>query len=274
MLIFISADATKHERGDEKMLMLNNVSIGYNGIDVVRNVSFNVKSNENLSIIGPNGCGKTTLLKAIINLLPYKGDIEIDGKPVRKMKQKEISLKIAMLSQTAAIYFTYNIFNTVMMGRYLHIKDKFLGLPSEKDKEYVMRCLEAVDLANEKDREITKLSGGQLQRVYLARTLAQEPDIILLDEPTNHLDLKYQIELIEYLKAWASDGSRAVIGVLHDINLAMRLSSNIMIMKDGEIQACGKTNEVLTHSLLEKVYEIDVARYMRESLDKWEGMGK
>ena len=252
------------------MLTLNNVSAGYNGIDVIKNITLNVKFNENLSIIGPNGCGKTTLLKAIANLLPSKGDIEIDGKSVKKMKHREISLKIAMLSQTPTIYFSYSVFETVMMGRYLHIKDRFFGLPSEEDKAYVMRCLEAVNLTEEKDREITTLSGGQLQRVFLARTLAQEPAIILLDEPTNHLDLKYQIEIIEYLKEWATGNNRVIIGVLHDINLAMRLSDNIMVMKNGEIQACGKTHEVITDNLLENVYEIDVAQYMRESLKKWE----
>jgi iron complex transport system ATP-binding protein len=251
------------------MLTLNNVSAGYNGLDVVKSISLNVKSNENLSIIGPNGCGKTTLLRAIANILPYKGDIEINGKSVRKMKHNEISLKIAMLSQTSGIHFSYSVFDTVMMGRYPHIKDRLLGLPSNEDKVRVMRYLEAVNLASEKNREITQLSGGQLQRVFLARTLAQEPEIILLDEPTNHLDLKYQIELIEYLKEWAAAGCRIVIGVLHDINLAMKLSNNIMLMKNGKIQACGKTDEVIAEDILKEVYEIDVVQYMRESLKKW-----
>jgi iron complex transport system ATP-binding protein len=255
------------------MLALKNVSAGYGGIDVVKNISLNVNSDENLAVIGPNSCGKTTLLKAVAGILPFKGDIEINGKSVRKMKHREIARKIAMLSQTSGMYFSYSVFDTVMMGRYLHIKDRLLGLPSEDDKKHVMRCLEAVSLTGEKDREITSLSGGQLQRVFLARTLAQEPEIILLDEPTNHLDLKYQIELIEYLRKWAADNGRVIIGVLHDINLAMRLSGNIMVMKDGEIQACGKTKDVITDSLLEKVYEVDVARYMRESLKRWNELG-
>ena len=254
------------------MLTLNNVSAGYGGMDVVQNISMDVKSS--LSIIGPNGCGKTTLLKAIAGILPHKGDIRIYGKSSRKMKRREMALKIGILSQTSGIYFSYSVFDTVMMGRYPHLKDKFLGLPSEKDKAFVMRCLDAVNLAGEKDREITRLSGGQLQRVFLARTLAQEPEIILLDEPTNHLDLKYQIELIEYLKKWAAENSRAVVGVLHDINLAMQLSENIMVMKNGAVRACGKTREVITDSLLEEVYEINVAQYMRESLKRWEDIGK
>jgi len=249
---------------------LKSVSTGYNGTDVIKDISMCVNSNENLSIIGPNGCGKTTLLRAIANILPFRGEIEIDGKSVRKMKHKEISRKIAMLSQMSGIYFTYSVYDTVMMGRYLHIKDKMLGLPSEEDKTYVMRCLEAADLVPEAHRLITTLSGGQLQRVFLARTLAQEPDIILLDEPTNHLDLKYQLELVDYLKKWAADSNRTIIGVMHDVNLAMKLSENIMVMKDGGIKAFGKTDDVVTDSLMEEVYEIDVARYMRESLKRWD----
>ena len=254
------------------MLTLTNVSAGYNGTKVIKNITLNVKNNENLSIIGPNGCGKTTLLKAIASILPFTGEIDIDGQPVQKMKHREVSLKIALLAQISGVHFSYSVYDTVMMGRYLHIKDRFLGLPSENDRAAVLRCLETVDLADEKDRLITTLSGGQLQRVYLARTLVQEPEIILLDEPTNHLDLKYQIELVEYLKKWAEDGNRMVIGVMHDINLAMKLSDNIMVMKNGEIQAHGNANDTITDSLLQKVYDIDVASYMRESLKRWESL--
>ena len=252
------------------MLKLTNVSVSYGAGDVVKNVSFQVNPGETLAIIGPNGCGKTTLLKAMVNILPHRGTIALDGRPIRNMKHKEITRKIAMLSQITGVYFSYTVYDVVMMGRYLHIKDKLLGLPSARDKEYVMHCLEAVDLAHEKDREITKLSGGQLQRVFLARTLAQEPEIILLDEPTNHLDLKYQIELVEYLRAWAAEKNRAVVGVLHDINLALRLGGNVLVMKDGAVQAFCKAEEIVAGGLLEETYEIDVAGYMREALRVWD----
>jgi iron complex transport system ATP-binding protein len=254
------------------MLTLRNVSAGYNGVDAVKRISLSVNAGENLSIIGPNGCGKTTLLKAIANIMPFTGDIELDGKSIRNMKHRDIAVKIAMLSQITGMYFSYSVYETVMMGRYLHIKDKLLGLPSDEDKAHVIRCLEAVNLLGEKDREITQLSGGQIQRVFLARTLAQEPEIILLDEPTNHLDLKYQIELVEYLKQWAVEGNRAVIGVMHDINLALRLSDNMMVMKDGSVQAYGKAKEIVTAGLLERTYEVDVVRYMLESLKVWESI--
>ena len=253
------------------MLTLNNVSAGYGGVDVIRNISMEVSGN--LSIVGPNGCGKTTLLKAIANILPSKGKIEISGKPFSKMKRREISLEIAMLSQQPGIYFSYSVFDTVMMGRYLHIKGRVSDSPTKEDKDVVAKSLEAVNLLAEKDRDIMKLSGGQLQRVFLARALAQEPRIILLDEPTNHLDLKCQIEIIEYLNKWAKEGNRAVVGVLHDINLAMRLSGNLIVMKSGEIRANGCADDIIASGLLDDVYEMDVAEFMCDSLGKWSGVG-
>jgi len=249
------------------MLSLNNVSAGYGGIDVIRNISMEIKGN--VSIVGPNGCGKTTLLKVIANILPSKGGIEIMGKKFSEMKRREISLNIAMLSQQPSIYFAFSVFDTVMMGRYLHIRGRISDTPTKEDKDVVTRALEAVNLMTEKDRDITKLSGGQLQRVFLARALAQEPRIILLDEPTNHLDLKCQIEIIEYLKKWAQEGNRAVVGVLHDINLAMRLSDNFIVMKNGEIQASGNADDIIADGLLDHVYEMDVVEYMNVSLEKW-----
>ncbi|MCL2568137.1 MAG: ABC transporter ATP-binding protein [Oscillospiraceae bacterium] len=251
------------------MLTLEHVSAGYGGADVIRNISLQVKRNENLSIVGPNGCGKTTLLKAIAHLIPYKGTVTLDEVELRHMSRREVSLKIGMLSQQFGMYFTYSVFETVMMGRYLHIKNRFSNRPTDADRAVVMRALEAVHLVAEQDKEVTKLSGGQLQRVFLARTLAQEPELILLDEPTNHLDIKCQMELIAYLKDWAKEGSRAVIGVLHDINLAIQLSENLLVMKDGEMRASGRVDEILADGLLNETYEMDVTRYMQSALQRW-----
>ena len=249
------------------MLTLNNVRAGYGGPDVIKNISLKIDSN--ISIIGPNGCGKTTLLKTIANILPSKGEILLGGKSFSRMKRREISMQIAMLSQQPAIYFTFSVFDTVMMGRYLHIKDRFLGMPTKKDREVVEKSLAAVNMLEDRDREITKLSGGQLQRVFLARALAQEPQIILLDEPTNHLDLKCQVELIDYLKIWAKENARIVVGVLHDINLALELSENLLVMQDGQIRAHGPAGEILSTGLLNNVYDMDVAEYMQKSFKRW-----
>ena len=249
------------------MLSLKNVSAGYDGTDVIKNISFEVKGN--VVIVGPNGCGKTTLLKAIANILPFKGKIEIEGKPFDKMKRREISKNIAMLTQQVGIYFDYNVYDTVMMGRYLHIKERLAGNPIKQDIDAVMESLEAVNLLDVKDREITKLSGGQLQRVFLARALAQDPKLILLDEPTNHLDLKCQIEIADYLKKWAASGDRAIIGVLHDLNLAMQLSEDMIVMNEGKVLVFDKASGIIKSGLLDDVYEMDVAEYMRNNLSRW-----
>lgn len=252
------------------MLTLQNVTAGYNGIDVINNVSLNVKEGENLCIIGPNGCGKTTLIKAISGIIPHEGIIKIDGTDINKMKREQVAKKIAVMSQISTIYFSYTIYETVLLGRYLHMKGKTFKEPSMRDREYADKCLKAVGLLNIKHKQISTLSGGQLQRVYLARTLAQEPSIILLDEPTNHLDLKHQTELIDFLKDWSKYEGRSVIGVLHDLNLAIKLSDNMLILDNGKMAAYGKTDEVITSKLLNDVYDMNVTKYMVDSLKQWE----
>ncbi|HHZ01646.1 MAG TPA: ABC transporter ATP-binding protein [Tissierellia bacterium] len=254
------------------MLILKNVSAGYNGIDVINNISLKVAEGENLCVIGPNGCGKTTLIKAISGIIPHRGTITINGTDINKMKRADIAKKVAVMSQVSTIYFSYTIYETVLLGRYLHMKGKTFKEPSSRDKEYTDKCLKAVGLYNIKDKQINTLSGGQLQRVYLARTLAQEPSIILLDEPTNHLDLKYQTELIEFLKNWSKEEGHSIIGVLHDLNLAMNLADKMLLLSNGNIAAYGNTQEVISSNLLNKVYGMNVREYMVDSLRHWESI--
>ena len=194
------------------MLEVNNVSCGYNGIDVVKNVSFNVNRGENICIVGPNGCGKSTLLKAISNLIPSTGNISLDNKKIIKLNRKELAIKIALMTQTANIQFPYSVYETVALGRYAHLKGVFSNLSNE-DKDIVLKCIGSVGLLDIKDKLITELSGGQMQRVFLARAFAQDPEVILLDEPTNHLDLRCQIEILEYLSRWTKENNKIVVAV-------------------------------------------------------------
>ena len=253
------------------MLELKNVSAGYDGIDVIKDISFTLNYGENLCILGPNGCGKTTLIKAIAGLIPSKGEILIDDKNTGRMKRHEVASKVAVMSQLSTIFFSYTVYETVLLGRYLHMKGVFKG-PSEYDKSYVKKCLKAVGLYELRDKQINTLSGGQLQRVYLARTLAQEPSIILLDEPTNHLDLRYQAELLDYLKEWSNEGEHSIVGVLHDLNLAMRLADNFLVLEEGCVKSYGTANKAITNSLLNSVYGMDVVGFMLDSLRKWENI--
>ncbi len=252
------------------MLTLKNVSAGYNGFDVISNININVSEGENLCILGPNGCGKTTLIKTIAGIIQHKGTIKIDEKNITSMKRTEVAKKIAVMSQLSNIYFSYTVYETVLLGRYLHMKNRAFKEPSLIDRNYADKCLKAVDLLNLKDKQIHTLSGGQLQRVYLARTLAQEPNIILLDEPTNHLDLKNQAELIDFLKGWSKEEGHSVIGVLHDLNLAMKLADNVLLLDKGKIAAYGKTEDIFSSKIIDNVYEMDVTEYMIDLLKYWE----
>lgn len=252
------------------MLRIENVRCGYDENEVIKGVSFHVKKGEKVCIIGPNGCGKTTLLKAIAGLIKSEGEIYLSGIPIRKMKRAEIASKVAMLRQNESVYFSYTVYETVLLGRYLHMKGGIFGGPSKYDRDIVLDCLDKVGLLDIKDRQINTLSGGQLQRVFLAKALAQEPSLILLDEPTNHLDLKYQIELMEYLNQWTQKDGHTVIGVMHDINLAMHFADKILLLSDGKIAQYGYINNFVDGRLLEKAYNMDIKSYMQKSLKMWE----
>ena len=250
------------------LLEVKNLCCGYDGNEVIHNLSFNINRGENISIIGPNGCGKSTVLKALANLIEYKGEIKLDGVEIRNIKRKDLAKKVALMSQNSEVYFSYTVFETVSLGRYAHMDGIFSSL-TKKDRYIVLKCIESVGLLNEKDRLINELSGGQLQRVYLARAFAQDPEILLLDEPTNHLDLKYQIEMLEYLNKWSKENNKIVIAVLHDLNLVQTFGEKVVMMTYGKIATAGNAREVLNGDKLKEVYGIDVKTFMIEALEKW-----
>jgi iron complex transport system ATP-binding protein len=250
------------------MLEVKNVCCGYNGINIVKQVSFNINRGENLCIVGPNGCGKSTLLKAISNLISFNGEIKLDGKNINALKRKELATKIALMTQSSNIQFPYTIFETVALGRYAHLNSIFSRL-SKKDEEVINESLKMVGLLDIKDKLISELSGGQLQRVFLARAFSQDPEVILLDEPTNHLDLRCQIEILDYLKSWAKEKNKIVIAVLHDLNLVQNYGDRVLMLNDGVIKGNGNTKEVLNSDDLEEVYGIDIKTFMVRTLEKW-----
>lgn len=250
------------------MLKVKGVSCGYNGIDVVKDISFEVERGTNLCIVGPNGCGKSTLLKSVSNLITFRGKVTLDNKEVNKLDRKELATKIALMTQVSNIQFPYTVYETVALGRYAYLKGVFSNL-SKEDEEVVLRCIENVGLLDIKDKLISELSGGQLQRVFLARAFAQDPEIILLDEPTNHLDLRCQIEILEYLKKWVKENNKIVVAVLHDLNLVQNFGDKVIMMKKGELKSDGSPKEVFEKENLQEVYGIDIKSYMLNTLDKW-----
>ena len=251
------------------MLTLKSVCAGYQGHDVVHDINCCFETGHSYSLLGPNGCGKTTLIRAMANLINYSGEIQLDGVEMNSMKRREIARHMAVMSQITTLYFPYTVYDTVMLGRYQHLKRTLFGQPTQKDREIVRMRLEAGNLWELRDKQLDQLSGGQRQRVFLAQALVQEPEIILLDEPTNHLDVRHQIELIDALHEWTADGRHSVIGVFHDVNLALRLSDEMLFMKNGRLMGAGKFGDIACSGFLKSVYDMDVTRFMQESFEKW-----
>lgn len=249
------------------MIEVNNLSFSYdyNNKKILKNISFKLFENERLCIIGPNGSGKTTLLKCLCNILDFQGSIFINNKNIKDI---EVYKSVSFLSQSSEIYFDYNVFDTVMLGRYASFKDKLLSIPSKEDKDFIFECLEKLNIIHLKDKLINRLSGGELQKVFLARAFAQNPKIILMDEPTNHLDLNSQIELIYNLKEWVNKDFRCIIAVMHDINNALNFADKILVLKDGNSKFFGYTSD-FDLQLLNDIYAINVVEYMKKSLIKW-----
>jgi iron complex transport system ATP-binding protein len=192
----------------------------------------------------------------------------IDDKEVSTFSRKTLAAKIALMAQGEHIYFPYTVQETISLGRYAYSEGIFNPL-SKHDNEIILDIMNRLKLDSVRNKLISELSGGQLQRVLLARTLAQTPDIILLDEPTNHLDLSYQIDLLDLLKKWVKENNKIVIAVLHDLNLVQNYADNVAIMDKGKIALCGNANKIFRGNILKDIYGLDIRRFMLDSLAKW-----
>lgn len=249
------------------VLSVKNISCGYQDTEILHGISFDVFPNEKLCILGPNGCGKTTLLRAVSHILPFKGEITACGYSLKKIRRTQIAKIMGYMSQHHTVYFPYTVYETVMMGRYAHHSSIFSKSNAE-DKKIVKESLMQTGLWEMKDKPLQELSGGQFQRAMLSRLFAQSPDIILLDEPTNHLDLKYQIELIEYLNQWVKKKNRCIVSVLHDINMALSFADTILLMKHGICIFHASAKDFPLEKINE-VYEMNISGYMQKTLSLW-----
>lgn len=228
--------------------------------NAVDNVSFSAAQGEIIGILGQNGCGKTTLLKCINrSLKPKHGTVLIDENDVLRMSRKNIARNIAVVSQTSSVVFPYNVFESVMMGRFPS-QDKF-DFYSEHDLKVVYNSMEETGVTEFKDKSIDELSGGERQRVLIARALAQEPSILLLDEPTLHLDVNHQFSLMDLVKRLSREKNMLVIFVTHDISLAARYCDHVIIMERGKIFAAGSAKDTITSSNLQNVFGIKTKVY-------------
>ena len=249
------------------IVSVKDVRCGYQNTEVLHGISFEANVNEKICIIGPNGCGKTTLLRAVGNIIPFQGEIVACGQRVDGAKRKELAKKVAYMNQINNIDFAHTVYDTVMLGRYAY-SSGLVDTNFATNRNIVEEAMHQTGIYELRDRILTELSGGQLQRVMLARAFAQTPNIILLDEPMNHLDFKYQIELMEYLNKWVMEGDRCIISVLHDFNMAFHFADRIILMNDGKFVINAGKKKFPMEKINEN-YKMDVCRYMCDSLKFW-----
>lgn len=235
------------------LLKVENLFCGYGKKKVIEDISFNILPGEISGIIGPNGAGKTTLFRAITRILDTSsGQIKYRGRNIKDMTIRELARLIGVLPQSMPAAFSFTVLDFVLMGRSPHMKrwqsiqEEDLALADE-----MMRLTEVKDLKN---RYITELSGGELQRVLLAQALVQEPELLLLDEPTSHLDITHQVEIMDLIRKLNKEKKLTIIMVLHDLNLAGEYCDRLILLDKGKIHTIGSPNEVLTYSNIEKVY--------------------
>lgn len=237
-------------------LVLENVAFGFvNRPDFLGPCSLTVSPGECWAIVGPNGAGKTTLLRLMAGLLrPSGGSVRLGNHSLSAMPARRRAKRIAYLPQRVLVDLDFTVGELVLMGRFPH---RSLGLfESAADREIAARAMETTGITEFADRTMGTLSGGEAQRVHIAASLAQEPDVLLLDEPTASLDLQHQLTVHHILKDLAENARMAVVVVTHDINLAAQMCSRALVLDQGKTVASGEPSAVLTPDVLNPVYSI------------------
>jgi iron complex transport system ATP-binding protein len=245
-------DTTLTTRSDSR-LRAEHLSIGYDDNSVIAELSVDVLDGRITAIVGPNACGKSTLLRGLARLLkPSGGQVILDGNDINGMHTKEVARRLGLLPQTSIAPEGISVADLVSRGRFPH--QKVLRQWSRADDAAVadaMRCTAVTELAG---RLVDELSGGQRQRVWVAVVLAQQTPLVLLDEPTTFLDIAHQVELLDLFAMLNREQNRTVVAVLHDLNHACRYADQIIAMKSGRIVAQGNPSDVITEELVEAVY--------------------
>ena len=249
------------------MLKAEHVSVRYGDHAVVSDVSFHLEEGQWLMLAGPNGAGKSTLIETVSQGVPYTGRILLGGKDARTYRPAQLAKQIGVLAQRNAVGYAYTVEEVVGLGRYAHSGGLFGAQDDGKDK--VEQALEATGLTALRHASVLTLSGGELQRTFLAQVFAQDPQILILDEPANHLDLKYQQHIFSLIRSWLKTPGRAVLSVVHDLSLARKYGTHAMLMERGRCIAQGDMGSVMTRENLEAVYGMDVYGFMREMLGQW-----
>lgn len=235
------------------MIEVKEISVSYDGFEVVSDVSFSAERGKIIFLLGANGAGKTTILKTLNGTLQTtKGEVLIEGKPLRKLTRREIAQKIAVVAQESETKFPITVLEFVLAGRFAH--GAVFGWESEEDFMIALECMKLCDLEGYEHRLMNQLSGGERQRAVLARALATQAQILLLDEPTNNLDLAHQISIFRLVKDRCKNCLSTAVIVTHDINLASEFADEIVLLKKGKILAKGEPKKVLNEANLQEAF--------------------
>ena len=251
------------------MLKANHITVRYGDHTVVSDLSFDLQEGQWLMLAGPNGAGKSTLIETIAQGVPYAGSITLEGKDIRRYRAAQLARKIGVLSQKNSVGYGYTVEEVVGLGRYAYTSS-FLSLRDDAGKNQVEKALALTGLKELRHASVLTLSGGELQRTFLAQVFAQDPQILILDEPANHLDLVYQKHIFSLIEQWLKEPGRAVLSVVHDLSLAKRYGTHAVLISQGKCTAQGEINQVLTPENLRAVYDMDVYAWMNDMLQQWQ----
>ncbi len=242
------------------LYVLEELSFSYGDHAVLQSLSLEIKEGEFVGVLGANGSGKTTLLRLLAGYLkPKTGSLSLRGKTMAEFSAREKAQRVAVVPQNFDVLFPFSVKEVVLMGRWAHLKP--LAWESLKDRRIAHEAMELSDCLKFENRLVTELSGGEKERVLLARALAQEPEILLLDEPTTHLDLKHQADIFCLLKKLHQQKNLTIITVLHDLNFALRACEKLLLLQEGRMAAFGEAAHVLSAETVEQVFGVKMKAY-------------
>lgn len=236
------------------IIEVNNLVVDINKKEIVHDISFSIPEGKITAIIGPNGCGKSTTLKAISRNLPYKGSVSFKNKDVRGFSRKEFARALAFLTQSPQAPTDLTVLDLVNMGRFPY--HSFLGGSTPDDEREVSWALSQTNMTGMKERLLATLSGGERQRAWIAMALAQRPEVLFLDEPTTYLDICHQLEVMQLLIKLNKELGLTVVMVVHELNHAIQYADEVVVIKEGKLVTTGAPKEIIKPKLLAEVFNV------------------
>lgn len=252
----------------EHLLRADHVSVTLQKKQILLGVSFSLAPGSILMLVGPNGAGKSTLLSALSGAVPFDGLVEIEGRDIRSLSRQQIARCMGLLMQRNSGSFDYTVEDIVRLGRYASRRNPFSRSGSSDEK--VQQALEFTGMDALRHQSMRTLSGGEMQRAFLAQVFAQDPDILLLDEPANHLDFLYQKDIFSLIDSWRRRPGKAVLCVVHDLALARKYADEVLLLHGGKCAALGTPESVFSKEQLLSVYGMDVHAWMQSLYTLWQ----